>query len=299
MPKKRTVAKAILLALLVVLGMIVSPVSATYQISPVPLSGDMISVGKVSNFSVDVSVDGDAVRMITVDIETGTVVNFTLTYGNGDTVDGWMEYSNAGPFQQHTQVSIGGDTQSYDYVGVQEIGRIDVVGYARNYTTDTEYTTGFLVYDTVFGITQGTLMSYYPVADLSNNVIYKFELAATTPVALTYYTDTRASVAEWATTSPFEIVNDWVMFASSIATLVYDLVTGLLSWLKFFFVDNLLMTVSLYLALTMAYSFGRAKNMEQGLRKFFKFQRTFFEFIISLWNYFIQIISSFRGIFRI
>ena len=182
---------------------------------------------------------------------------------------------------------------------MQEIGRIDVVGYARNYTTDTEYTMGFLVYDTVFGITQGTLMSYYPVADLSNNVIYKFELAATTPVALTYYTDTRASVAEWATTSPFEIVNDWVMFASSIATLVYDLVTGLLSWLKFFFVDNLLMTVSLYLALTMAYSFGRAKNMEQGLRKFFKFQRTFFEFVISLWNYFIQIISSFRGIFRI
>jgi hypothetical protein len=182
---------------------------------------------------------------------------------------------------------------------VQEIGRIDVVGYARNYTTDTEYTTGFIVYDTVFGITQGTLMAYYPVADLSNNVVYKFELTATSPVALTYYTDTRASVAEWAVTSPLEIVSDWVVFAQSIATLIYDLVVGLLSWLKFFFVDNLLMTVSLYLAITMAYSFGRAKNMEQGLRKFFKFQRTFFEFILSLWNYFIQIISSFRGIFRI
>jgi hypothetical protein len=155
------------------------------------------------------------------------------------------------------------------------------------------------VYDTVFGLTQFNAMAYYEVPDISSNVIYKFELTSDQPVSVTYYSDKLATVAEYANKSPIEIINEWVSFAVSIGAFIYGVVFALFTWLKFFFVDNLLMTVSLYLALTMAYSFGRAKNMEQGLRKFFKFQKTFFEFILSLWNYLIQIISSFRGIFRI
>src|SRR5512137_1659735 len=94
----------VLLAFLILGGMIVSPVAARFQISPDPLSGDMISSqGKVSDFMVDVSQDGDAIRKISVDVGTGTTVNFTLTYGNGATVSGWMAYSNTGFYQQHSE----------------------------------------------------------------------------------------------------------------------------------------------------------------------------------------------------
>jgi hypothetical protein len=300
MPQKRTVTKAFLLALLLLGGMIVSPVCAQYQISPQPLSGDMVVVpGQITYLLVDVSPDGDAIHKISVDIPTGTTVDFTLTYGNGDTVSGWMKYVNNGFYQQTSEVSIGGDTSTFDYVGMQQIGRIDVVGYARNYTDDTNYTSGFIVYDTVFGLTQFNAMAFYEVPDLSSNVIYKFELTSDQPVSVTYYSDTLATVSEYANKSPLEIINEWVAFAVSMASFVYGVVVALFTWIKFFFVDNLLMTVSLYLALTMAYSFGRAKNMQQGLTKFFRFQRAFFEFILSLWNYLVQILATFRGIFRI
>lgn len=290
----------VLLAFLLVGGMIVSPVCADYQITPQPLSGDMVVVpGQISYLLVDVSPDGDAIHKISVDIPTGTTVDFTLTYGNGDTVSGWMKYIDNGFYQQTSEVSIGGVTSTYDYVGVSQVGRIDVVGYARNYSSDTDYTSGFLVYDTVFGLTQFNAMAFYEVPDISSNVIYKFELTSDQPVSVTYYSDTLATVSEYANKSPIELLNEWIAFAVSIGAFIYGVALALFTWLKFFFVDNLVMTVSLYLALTMAYSFGRAKNMEQGLRKFFNFQRKFFEFIISLWNYLIQIISSFRGIFRI
>lgn len=295
-----TNAKALLLAFLLLGGMIVSPVCAQYQITPQPLSGDMVVVpGQVTYLIIDVSPDGKALHKISVDIPTGTTVDFTLTYGNGDTVSGWMKYIDNGFYQQTSEVSIGGDTSTFDYVGVSQVGRIDVVGYARNYTNDTAYTTGFLVYDTVFGLTQFNAMAFYEVPDVSSNVIYKFELTSDQPVSVTYYSDDLATVAEYANKSPIELINEWVAFAVSIGAFVYGVVLALFTWLKFFFVDNLVMTVALYLALTMAYSFGNAKNMQTGLKNFFNFQRKFFEFILSLWNYLVQIISSFRGIFRI
>ncbi|MCJ7696867.1 MAG: hypothetical protein MUO73_00850, partial [Thermoplasmata archaeon] len=88
-----TNAKAILLAFLILAGMIISPVCARYEISPQPLSGDMITTpGKVTDLTVDVYTEGKAFHKISVDLGTGTSVNFTLWYGNGATVSGWMSY---------------------------------------------------------------------------------------------------------------------------------------------------------------------------------------------------------------
>jgi len=288
----------VLLAFLLLGGMIIPPVAARYQISPDPLSGDMISSpGKVSDFTVDVSQDGDAIRKISVDVGTGTTVNFTLTYGNGATVSGWMEYSNTGFYQQHSEVSIGGDTQGYDYVGLQEIGKIDVVGYARNYTSDTEYTTGFIVYDTTFGITEGRTMAYYSVSSLSDNVVYKFELTASNPVSITYYTDSRENVAKWATSSPIEVVSEWIAMAQSYAVSIKEFIESLFAWLYFFFVENLQMIIALYLAMTMAIAFAGSGNFFKRLSRFFTYQKKLFEFILSLWDILVKIIGTMVQIF--
>ena len=222
--------------------MIVSPISARYEISPQPLSGDMITTpGQSQNLMVDVSQEGKAIHKISVDLSTGTTVNFTLTYGNGDTVSGWMIYTNNGFYQQHSEVAIDADVSTFDYTGLQEVGRIDVVGYARNYTDETNYTSGFIVYDTVFGITQFNAMAYYPVSGgVSDNVIYKFEITSDQPVSVTYYSDTRANVGKWANTTPAGIVSDWLALATQYATAIYNFIASIFWLIKFFFIDNLL-----------------------------------------------------------
>jgi hypothetical protein len=289
----------VLLALLLVAGMIVSPVCARYQISPQPLSGDMISApGKITDLTVDVSGEGKAFHKISVDLATGTTVNFTLTYGNGSTVSGWMVYTNNGFYQQHSEVAIDSDVSVFDYVGMQEIGRIDVVGYARNYTEgDASYTSGFIVYDTVFGLTQFNAMAYYSVVGgVSDNVIYKFQITSDQPVSVTYYTDTRAMVTEWSNKDQAGIVSDWIALAGQYAGAAYNFIASLFWLIKFFFIDNLLLIVALWIAVTMAYSAISSPNIFGFYKKFFKLQKALLDFIVSLWttlwtiiNYLIQI----------
>ena len=298
--QKHTSTKSLLLAFVLVLGMIVSPVCALgYEITAEPLGGQINLVeGKVSNLLIDVSAKGDAVQRIAVDIGTGTAVNFTLTYGNGATVSGWMEYTNDGFFRQHSEVAIDTDIQGYDYIGLQEIGRIDIVGYARNWTSNTEYTTGFIVYDSVFGISERRAMAYYPVPSISDNVIYKFELTSTKPVAVAYYTNTRENVAKAAATTLLEVINEWVQLAISLAFFVKDTAIALFFWLKFFFWDNLGMTVALYISISMAYAANTSKDIFRFIGKFFNDQKKLFEFVLSLWTTLVNIIATFRGIFR-
>jgi len=293
-------AIAVLLAIVLVGGMIVSPVCAVYEITAEPHGGSINAAqGKVYNLSIDVSPVGDAIQRIHVHVGTGTSVVFTLWYGNGSTVSGTMKYSNNGFLNQHSEVSIDSDVQSIDYIGLQEIGRIDIVGYARNWTTSTEYDTGFIVYDSVAGISDRRNMAYFPVSSLEDNVIYKFEITSSNPVAVAWYTNTRANVAKAAVTTPLQAVNEWVNFAISIAKDVYYLVTTLFYWIKFFFFDNLGMTVALYLSISMAYAAATSKNIFKFFGKFFNDQRKLFEFIIQLWRSLIEIVASFRGIFRI
>ena len=297
--QKNTSTKAILLAVLVLVGMIVSPVCALgYEITAEPLGGQTHLVpGRPTNLSVDVSPEGNAIQRISFDIPTGTTLNFTLWYGAGDTVEGWMVYSNDGFMTQYSEVAIGGDVQGYSYWGIQEAGRIDIIGYARNYTTATEYTQGFMVYDALRISTK--YLAYYPVSDLSDNVIYKFEYTSTNPVIVLYYTNTRENVAVAATTTLLESVNEWVKFALEIGSFVLGLVTALFYWLKFFFWDNLLMSIALYISISMAYAANTSKDIFKFIGKFFNDQRKLFEFMLSLWTTLVNLIATFRGIFRI
>jgi putative sterol carrier protein len=306
MTQKHNHAKAILLALLLVLGMIVSPVSALgYQITAEPLGGNINLVqGKVSNLSIDVSQKGDAVQRISVDIATGTIVNYTLTYGSGSTVSGWMEYRNSTDcadllffydgFCQYSGVAIDTDIQGYSYRGYQEIGRIDIIGYARNWTSDKEYTKGIIIYDTVFGISERKAMAYYIKGEAGS--IYKFQISTNKPVAVAYYTNTKANVDKAADTTPGEAGNEWLSLALKYAGSAVAFIAGLFWILKFFFIDNLLLIIALWISVSMAYSAITSPNIWGFYKKFFKTQKALLDFILSLWttlwsilNYLVQI----------
>jgi len=296
----------VLLALLLVLGMIVSPVLALgYQITAEPLGGVLTLVpGKVSNLSIDVSQKGDAIQRLTIDIPTNTVLNFTLWYGNGTTVSGWMAYRNSTDcddwypytnFCQYSGVSIGGDDKGYSYRGYQEAGRVNIVGYARNWTSDTGYTTGFMVYDALRFSTKD--MSYYPVSSISDNVIYKFNLTSTKPVAVAYYTNTRANVEKAARTTLLEVGSEWIALAQKYAGSTVAFIVGLFWILKFFFIDNLLLVIALWISVSMAYSAITSPNIWGFYKKFFKTQKALLDFILFLWTTFWSILNYLVQIF--
>jgi len=285
--------------------MIVSPVCALgYQITAEPLGGVLTLVpGKVSNLSIDVSQKGDAIQRLTIDIPTNTVLNFTLWYGNGTTVSGWMAYRNSTDcvdwypytnFCQYSGVSIGGDDKGYSYRGYQEAGRVNIVGYARNWTSDTGYTTGFMVYDALRFSTKD--MSYYPVSSISDNVIYKFQLTSSKPVAVAYYTNTRENVGKASTLTPIEAGNEWISLAHKYSGSVLAFIAGLFWVLKFLFIDNLLLIIALYLMIPLAVALCTSRNIFQAIGRYFQYQKKFIDFIISLWsalwsilNYLVQI----------
>lgn len=80
----------------------------------------------------------------------------------------------------------------------------------------------------------------------------------------------------------------------------YAMVSDLIYWLRFFFVDNLAMVVALFLAVPMAFAAKNSRgNPEKFLRQYFRSLKGFFEFILSLWRMLLESIGTIRGWFRL
>jgi hypothetical protein len=304
MTQKRTVTKALLLAFLLLGGMIVSPVCAYYQhVDIEPQDQNLYNQTHFDNvYSVSFSKEGQVIHGLNIQQNIDTITTITLTYDDGSTVSGNVTYLSVTPFTSSYVSTSLGDVVSYGaFTDLLQLGQQEfALTYASNISGNVAVSTGFLLYH--IQALGSNYETYYEVSGFDGNLITSVEITSTKEIDVLIVSspvDVALKDAKYTSYSADQLASDWIAFAVGIASFVFGTVYTLFTWIKFFFVDNLLMTVSLYLALTMAYSFGRAKNMEQGLRKFFKFQRSFFEFILSLWNYLVQILASFRGIFRI
>jgi hypothetical protein len=120
------------------------------------------------------------------------------------------------------------------------------------------------------------------------------------PVTAGAYINPRSSVVSASSKSILDVAWDWINYAIAIAVFVYGFVVAIFVWIKFLFIDNLLLVVALWISVTMAYSAITSKgNIFNFYKKFFKYQKALLNFIVDLWNYLVQIISAFRGIFRL
>lgn len=285
------------LVLLIALALPVSAVVVTAE--PIGTTLETLTEKGITVFSYDASPEGNAIQRMGIDVPTGTTVSYTLTYGSGSTASGTLHYYNDGFFQQTSDISLEGESSSYTYVGLQEIGRFYVSGYGRNETTPGVWEKGFLVFGSTAGIS--TISNDFVFLPVSGDpVIYKIDITSNNPVDVAIYYAPRADVAAAAEKSFLDVVNEWVQFATGIATTIYDVVTSAFRWIKFFFIDNLGMTISLYIAGSLAIAARRSRgNPITVLRQFFRDQKNLFEFIMSLWERLVNIVATFRGIFRI
>jgi hypothetical protein len=272
--------------------------AAQYSMTTFPSANTTTLRGEeVTTYTHDASTEGMKIAQVYFTVPTDSQVDFTLYYGTGSTVSGSMENHHLNPLQTSTTVTLGGNSSEYSYFDVNYFYDIDLAGYARE-VNNTE-NAGFIVSSDSYGMMDNDLAAFYPVDNIQRNLIYKIVATGTKPFTLEIIDQEPADLQSGVSQTPLGQITAWVNFALGLGSMLIGIVSGLFAWLKFFFIDNLLMTVSLYLAITMAYAAATSKNIFRFFGKFFNDQRKLFEFILGLWRVLIEIISSFRGIFRI
>jgi hypothetical protein len=95
-------------------------------------------------------------------------------------------------------------------------------------------------------------------------------------------------------------VNDTVNYLLSLVGSFIDFIFSFVYWIKYFFVDNLFMIVTLFLAVPMAFAAKNSKgNPERFLRQYFGTLKGFFGFVVWLWTVLIRTVAYIRGMFKI
>lgn len=293
--------------ILILCLILIYPVSAAQysKTNTIPWNTQEHSFHDVREVSYDASKDNQRLALVQIITPMDSTVSFTIYYGNGSTVSGsfqtsWIAGTVVPPTISRTTstVTLNGVSKSYTFTDIQPVLEMDIVGYG----TDTNVTppqTGFLVYNVDYGLFDNDLAVFYPVNNIGVNTIYRVDASCSKPFTIIYRTGNSKEIGQGASKNVIDIVNEWIAYAISIAETVYTIVTTLYYWIKFFFWDNLGMTIALYLAITAAVAFNQCTDIWAGIKKFFKFQISLFTFILFLWDRFISLIATFRGIFRL
>jgi len=298
----------VLLALLVLLGMIVSPVCAASYTFTGYQEFNVLDVQKayfnnVQNLTFDKSAEDKAITLIHFKVPQDHQVDFTIYYGTGTTVTGYAK--NEGnislwPVTTTTStINFDGETKYYSYFDTNPDYDYYLSGYARN---NTDNATGLIVYNAGYGSYDNELAVFKQVDNLAVNLIYRVDLSSDTVFDVDISYGSKSDVASSVSKSILDIAWEWINFGIGISGLVLGFVLMMVGIIRFFFIDNLLLTVGLYIGVSMAYSAisTPVRQMPFGFfKRFIGFQRSMLNFIMELWNYLIQIISSFRGIFRL
>ncbi len=289
--------------LLILLALLAVPASAAnYTLTNYPLyEKTNTNFLSVQNVSFDARELNQRIALIQFTIPSGYTVNFTLFYGSDSVVSGYAknQITAVFPFLTTTaSVALGGDVHHYTYIDTQPYYDFNLAGYAKDSTVDPQIT-GFLVYSLNYGALDNDLAAFYPVGNIGANTIYRIDAFCPSSFDMFITTGSPQDVSEGASKGVLDVAREWIDLAIGMGVFVYDFVVSLFYWLKFFFVDNLVLTVALYLTVSMAYAANSARDIFDFYKRFFRFQRTFFEFILGLWNILVAIISAFRGIFRI
>jgi hypothetical protein len=298
-----------LLAVILIIGLLPGPVTA---------GSSIITTGWFNNVITEVDAETTdayyfsnagtdrAISLVSFEMPKGTELTFTISHGNQST-SGYAKYTGTIGWGT-TEIGIGSGSDSREFVdlGTDDwslLQKIDVVGYANQQDDNgTVIDQGYCIYDASANVGGAVALhlgyiAYQPVSPIQP--IDSISFTATKPVKVTIKTGNRAEIAKVTSDTGGNVGLQWINFAISIAGMLLSLVLGMFAWLKFLFVDNLILIIALYISVSMAYSAMTSSNIFQFYKKFFRFQRSMFQFMVELWNYLIQIISAFRGIFRI
>ena len=291
----------LLLGTLILITLAISPVHAwgntSYTNTNAPLYNTVVfNFEGVTNLSHDASTQGNKIALGRLYVPDESQVNFKLFYGNGSTVDGSCENHHINLLQTSSTIILNGVSDEYTYLDAQPNMDFYFTGYGKNSTDERD--TGFLVYSMNYGEFDNGHAVFYRVPNIASNTIYRIDAWSSKPFKMEIDDGKPADVIGGVSKSSIDIIAEWVALAFSVGDMLYSLVVELIKWLKFFFIDNLTLTIALYVTLTMAFAARNARgNMEKFFRQFFNDQKKLVEFILFLWTTLIELIQKFRSIF--
>jgi hypothetical protein len=175
---KTTNATILLLAVLVLAGVIVSPVAAASYTLTGYQEFNVLDVQKdeytnVQSVTFDKSAEDKAITLIHFKVPQDHQVDFTIYYGTGATVTGsasnvW-DVSIFPATTTTSSITFDGVTKSYSYFDTNPSWDYYLSGYARN---NEDNTTGLIVYSAGYGSFDNDLAVFKAVPNLGTNLIY-------------------------------------------------------------------------------------------------------------------------------
>lgn len=297
----------VLLAFLLCAGMIVSPVCANTIATQGYFNNAIIEVEQdhLTNFLFTCN-SSRAISLIQFQAPKYTELNYTITYGDGGTLSGYMSYEDGSiPIVTGiVTINIGSSSDSRSFVDTGLLRKWELVGYARELDDNgTAISHGYAITDvSALGQFQTGFIAYQSVA--AQEPLESFSFTSNTPVWLQISTAEREDIADENAKNWVQIFWEWIDYGISITPEVFAFVFMIFGIIRFFFIDNIVLTLALYLSVTMAYSAissvtTRGFDIFRFYKKFIGLQRALLNFVMEIWNYLIQIIASFRGIFRL
>lgn len=296
--------KRLLFFLLIILMLSAPAMAAQYdRTNLIPWETTEILSGDVISYTYDASRDEMRISGITLTMVGDSYLNFTIYYGDGQTVDGSVQsdyelLSGLNPSRTTNTVTLNSVSKSYSFLDVVPQLELKLVGYAKD-TNVTPETTGFLVYDPGYGMWDNDLAVFYQVDNIGANTIYRIDVTGSKPFRCNVRVGDPATVSAGSSKSILDVAGEWVQFAIGIGGTILAIVTAIYTWGKFFLWDHLVLTIALYIGITGAMAFNQSRDIFQALKKFFGYQMALYMGIITIWEKLISLVSMFRGIFKI
>ena len=227
-----------------------------------------------------------AVWAIYITSSVGTSGTITLTQANGDTVSGSWSYPYSLLSSTYTAEVGGSGSRSFTYIApTNTLPVVLGIWNGENTTYDREIK---------FGVGQARgIWNVVGSTTIDRAVITGYTISADQQVTIERELISRSSAA-----AALSETNDGnlVTLLENYGPLVVSIFVSLIYWLKFLFVDNLVVTVLLYMTGSLAVAANSSRSIFQVYKTWFRQQRALFEFVSQGFNTVFQIVTQVAAI---
>ena len=281
--------------ILILFALLISPASAAnYIITGNPQWGEQVIEGEVQTFTADTSPYNMSISQIEWDYPLNTNINFTLWYGSGKTVAGYIYYYDQGLFYSYTDIGLGNQNYAYTYGDLYR-GRATLSNYARDEDQD-PVQFGLLLHDSNFGswnpLSSNSQAVFYPLNDTANNLIYKFHFIANRPVTIKYWAEDTDELKEASSKTTLERLYEAIGKFTSILGKVWEFFGSMFFWAKFILVDNVVLTVANIIMGGLAYAAMTSNSIWQFWSKFIRIIISLVNFAVNLFHSLVSIVTN-------
>lgn len=271
-----------LVSLVLLLAVLASPVAAanvgyeTYSYAneiQETLSGSAISFDAAA-------LNGDCISRVTLTLPAGTVAWIDLYSEGTYLTSGSATWSSSSWGTSELSYDLGGSTYGPEAILNIMNGDRQVDIYSGR---DSESnSTGYLLTDHADGFFAIEGKSTFYAVDIQAYPITRIEVNANQDITVDVFHLPYDDFVSATDASVLQRIMEFLGYLYAIAAAVPVICMEVFYWFKFIFIDNIGLTIALYLAVTMAWSVANSRDIFTFLRKFFGLQRTLMDFMLGL-----------------